>query len=392
MSMDYKNYSFISNEDIGEIAGASDFSGFLKASDINKALETNPSLNLSMILEDESSGDTNQPTEVELRSQEQVDEPQANSTLLEPVEEPVEPAEDGETGTETGKVGSEPTDSKERKRIKRRLARQRRALTEKLSKLSTDPNGQGIQGTEASGSRTEEAGPSNPQPSGSADSNAEKRGRSSPGENPGAKRARQEDTRPGPLSFLEATRKDIVLSITPLDPEGNIIRATASDKVFIIEKIEHYIASKNPNINIKEFSLRGNTLKMRCLNQKTLEVVKRLVSPLKGPRSNLQGYQCLGPEDRPPLTTYGVWVEKPIPSKDQLIGLLRDANDWLNPRKLVVKATIPKEKGTTFLIGVEPEIKAELERQNFKLHYGVGRTAHFRVKPKGQQRGEREAP
>ena len=47
MCMDYKNYSFISNEDIGEIAGASNFSGFLNASDINKALETNPALNLS---------------------------------------------------------------------------------------------------------------------------------------------------------------------------------------------------------------------------------------------------------------------------------------------------------------------------------------------------------
>ena len=390
MCMDYN--TFISNEDIGEIAGASNFSGFLNASDINKALETNPALNLSVILEDESSGETNQPTEVELRSQEQIEEPQANSTLLESVEVPDEPAQVGETGTETGKVGPEPTDSKERKRIKRRLARQRRVLTEKLSRLSTDPNRQGILGTEASGSRTKEAGPSNPQPSGSADSTAEKRGRSSPGENPGAKSARQEDTRPGPPSFLEATRKDIVLSIIPLDPEGNIIRATASDRMFIMEKIEQYIASKNPNINIIQFSLWGNTLKMKCLNQKTLEVVKRLVAPLKGPRSNLQGYQCLGPEDRPPLTTYGVWVEKPVPSKVQLIGLLRDANDWLNPKKLVVKATIPKEKGTTFLMGVEPEIKAELEKWNFKLHYGVGRTAHFRVKPKGQQRGEREAP
>ena len=45
--MDFINYSFISNEDIGEIAGASNFSGFLNASDINKALETNPALNLS---------------------------------------------------------------------------------------------------------------------------------------------------------------------------------------------------------------------------------------------------------------------------------------------------------------------------------------------------------
>ena len=90
MCMDFKNDSFISNEDIGEIAGVSNFSGFLNASDVNKALETSPALNLSVILEDESSGDTNQPTEVELHSQEQVEEPQANSTLLESVEVPVE--------------------------------------------------------------------------------------------------------------------------------------------------------------------------------------------------------------------------------------------------------------------------------------------------------------
>ena len=88
--MDFKNYSFISNEDIGEIAGVSNFSGFLNASDVNKALETSPALNLSVILEDESSGDTNQSTEVELHSQEQVEEPQANLTLLESVEVPVE--------------------------------------------------------------------------------------------------------------------------------------------------------------------------------------------------------------------------------------------------------------------------------------------------------------
>ena len=83
--------------------------------------------------------------------------------------------------------------------------------------------------------------------------------------------------------------------------------------------------------------------------------------------------------------TYGVWVEDPVPTKTQLIALLRDANDWINPKKMVVKAIIPKGKGSTFLIGVEPEIRAELEKRNFKLQYGVGRTAHFRAKPKGRQ-------
>lgn len=84
---------------------------------------------------------------------------------------------------------------------------------------------------------------------------------------------------------------------------------------------------------------------------------------------------------------YGVWVEKPVPSQDRLFKLLRNANDWLNLGKMVVRAEIPKERGTTFLIGVEPEIRTELEKRNFRLHYGVGRTAHFRAKSKGQARG-----
>ena len=145
------NFS-ISNEDIGEIAGANDFSGFLKASDITNALATNSSLNISMVLEEESSGNINQPTEVELRSQEQIEEPQANSTLLEPEDVPVEPAKDGETGTETGKVGSD------RKRIKRRLNRQRKVMTEHLSRFSTDSNRQGSLRTETSGNRTNHQG------------------------------------------------------------------------------------------------------------------------------------------------------------------------------------------------------------------------------------------
>ena len=61
----------------------------------------------------------------------------------------------------------------------------------------------------------------------------------------------------------------------------------------------------------------------------------------------------------------------------------------MNPKKMVVKAVIPKEKGATFLIGVEPEMRAELLRRNFKLRYGAGRTAHFKSKPKGRQAGVR---
>ena len=58
---------------------------------------------------------------------------------------------------------------------------------------------------------------------------------------------------------------------------------------------------------------------------------------------------------------------------------------------MAMKTMIPREKGTTFLIGVDPEMRAELERRNFQLHYGVGRTAHFKTKPKGQQTRVSEA-
>ena len=126
-------------------------------------------------------------------------------------------------------------------------------------------------------------------------------------------------------------------------------------------------------------------MRLGCLNQKTLDSVKRVVCPLKGPRGNLQGYRCLAPGDRPPLVTYGVWVGEPVIKKTQLLAIFADANKWVNPKKMVVRAVIPKGKGSTFLIGVEPEIRAELEKRNFKLQFGAGRTAHFKAKPKGQQ-------
>ena len=81
----------------------------------------------------------------------------------------------------------------------------------------------------------------------------------------------------------------------------------------------------------------------------------------------------------------------PVPKKSQLLVLLKDANPWLQPKKMVVKAVISKEKGSTFLIGVEPEIRMELLRRNFKLQYGVGRTAHFKAKSKGHQTRADEA-
>ena len=112
---------------------------------------------------------------------------------------------------------------------------------------------------------------------------------------------------------------------------------------------------------------------IRCLNQRTLEVVKGVVSLLTGPGGNLQGYSCLGPGDRPPLTTFGVWVKAQILNRDQFIKLLRDANDWINPKSIVVKASIPIEgQGTTFLIVVDPNLRAQLERRNFILKYNSG--------------------
>ena len=383
----------IPTEAVKEIAGAQNFCGFLSAEVINQALEADPSMILTEALEG--------------TNQDQLEKPLANSTIL------VEP---------------EVENKKQRLRKKRLVRRQRKRMTAQLAALSTDEtNGQSTQEAVASGSSTQgamprvnkpgsaepsarQSGTANPGPSpngqgtsgavagGSSTQGAKsegtkpgkaepsgKRGRSSPGDRPESnKRKRQEDPLSGQLSFLEATRKDLVLSITPLDSDGNQTRATAGDKQFITEKVEQFIVSKNPRINILDFFLWGETLKMRCLNQRTLRVVREMVSPLKGPRGNLQGYQCLGPEDRPPLTTYGVWVQAPVLTKSQFVGLLRDANDWLNPRKLAVKAVIPKTGGSTFLIGVEPEIKVELERRKFRLPYGAGRTAHFKVKPKGQ--------
>ena len=84
-------------------------------------------------------------------------------------------------------------------------------------------------------------------------------------------------------------------------------------------------------------------------------------------------------------------MANPVPKKHQLLALLKDANSWINPRKMAVKAVIPKEKGSTFLIGVQPEMRIELERRKFQLLYGVGRTAHFKAKSKGRQNRARQA-
>ena len=51
-------------------------------------------------------GNIDQLSEVDLRSQMELEEPQANSTLLEPADEPVDSTTVGETRTEAGEDGS----------------------------------------------------------------------------------------------------------------------------------------------------------------------------------------------------------------------------------------------------------------------------------------------
>ena len=351
---------------IEEIAGSKDFSGFLTATELSRTLESNPSAVFSMAAENKTQGEIDHLPEGD-RHQIELEEPLANSTLVEQAKE--------------GSKSSVPASSGKRRR--QRLNRQRRRMQAKLTKLSVKPNGDG--------SQVPEAGPSSTQPPVHDSLSAKRQKAGNSGETPEPKRPRHGGSPPESRSYAAASRRALFLSIVPLDSAGNDVRPTLGDRIFIVSKLEEFIARTSPNINITEFSLRGEYLRIGCLDQRTLDSVKSVVCPLKGPRGNLQGYRCLGPGDRPPLVTYGVWVEKPVPKKSQLLVLLQDANTWLNPKKMVVKAVISKEKGSTFLIGVEPEIRMELLRRNFKLQYGVGRTAHFKAKSKDQQTRAGEA-
>ena len=374
------------------IAEAPNFSGFLTASDIENAIENNTYMNISLGMEDVTDGNI-------LRSQEQFEEPQGNSTLLEPAEVSVELVEDGNSESPAGRVGPEPAQTKQQKRAaKQRRYRQWKTLTKQLSKLSTNPTGQGNREGSASGSSITDAEPrsANPQPSGRADSIAAKRGRTSPGANPQSKRLRRrEETQPGLSSYANTTRKNLFLSIIPLDLEGSRIGATDSDRLFLTEVLERFIAANSPNLNIDGLSLNGDELTLRSLDQKTLEVVKKVVCPLKGPESNLKGYLCLAPKDKPPRTTFYVWAEEPLIAKDQFINVLKDKNNWIDPKKLTVKTRIPKPsvnpKGATYVIGVESEMETELKRRKFNIRYGVGRSAIFKKSKRQLTRGG-EAP
>ena len=202
------------------ISRSHDFGRFLTASDINNALEINPSLNLSLVLEDDQEGNNVRPTE---GVQDEFEEPQANSTILDPVEGTVEPS--GETVPTAGTS----VDKKEKLRLKRKLSRQRRKMTQRLANLSTNPDRQGDQSSAASGSGTQGAEPKTPKTPGTAGATAGKHGRSSPGETPADKRGRKDGDQPGRPSFVEAARKNIVLYITSMDAEENQMRATGGD-------------------------------------------------------------------------------------------------------------------------------------------------------------------
>ena len=139
------NFFSFSTEDVERITEAYSFSGFLTSSELRIAHETDTSMNLSMVLEDGSRGEI---------QQEQLEEPQAHSSLLEPAEGSTEPAKANEPA-KADEVDPEADEAKiKKRRIRRRLSRERVKLTKKFSELSTGQDGQGNSGSEASGSGT----------------------------------------------------------------------------------------------------------------------------------------------------------------------------------------------------------------------------------------------
>ena len=163
-------------------------------------------------------------------------------------------------------------DKRERRRIRRQAYRERRELADQLSKLTTNPNGDSQQEPVAVPT-TQSPGTSTPPTA--------KRGKESPGESSKSKRPRQGDGGHSQQSFAAATKSTIFIRVVPLDSNGNEIRATEADRLFIVQSIEEYIAKRGPNINIIEFSLLGGSLRLRCQNQNTLECVKGWSVPLK---------------------------------------------------------------------------------------------------------------
>ena len=121
---------------VRETAEDPGFSGFLSTESINGALTVNPSLNLSVVVEDDPEGKTKQPTERIVRSQERLGEPQAHSSILVPEEEPVD-ATELLAGSDSGL----PVDERELRRTRRKLRRQRlrarKQLVTSMARLST---------------------------------------------------------------------------------------------------------------------------------------------------------------------------------------------------------------------------------------------------------------
>jgi len=70
-------------EAIGEISGDESFRGFFTASELNQTLQNNPSINLCTGMEYRSAGNI----DLRSRTETELEEPLANSTLLGPVYE-----------------------------------------------------------------------------------------------------------------------------------------------------------------------------------------------------------------------------------------------------------------------------------------------------------------
>ena len=209
----------IPNSAVREIAEDPDFSGFLSAESINGALTVNPSLNLSMVVEDDPEGKTKQPTERIVRSQERLGEPQAHSSILVPEEEPVD-ATELLAGSDSGL----PVDERESKRTSRKRKRQRlrarKQLVTSMARLSTSEPSTSSQTPVTERQRAEAATTGVKHNSGNADTIANKRGRSSPEDlNPNSKRVRK-GGHPDQPSYAAAA-KELVLTATPLDMDVN---------------------------------------------------------------------------------------------------------------------------------------------------------------------------
>ena len=171
----------LSLDAIEEIAGSKDFSGFLTAHEISQALESEPSAVLSMTAEKKTQGQIDHPPEGD-RPQTELEEPLANSTLVEQAEE--------------GSNPSVPVISGKQRR--RHLQRQRRRLQARLARLTVKPN--------RSGSQVPEAGTSSAQMPEHGNLSAKRQKTGNSGVTPEPKRARQGGSPAERPSYAAASR------------------------------------------------------------------------------------------------------------------------------------------------------------------------------------------